>query len=177
MQMTTGDAPPKADPELWQAILDRIKQLQAENPDEHQTYRSTAMLGTGNKSVYAINKMKRKDGTDSVYLVQAGRKVGSGAIYTHVERWQDHHEEYWENQIADRRNAVVVNHVHHRIGRGNGGGFGGRTFYLRNLESGEVVRTNDLWYQGVIPPIFREQLPNTHEFASKEAYDAQTSGS
>lgn len=42
-------------------------------------------------------------------------------------------------------------------------GFGGRKFTIRRL-TGEVIETDNLWYNGDIPEAMREQLPDNAEF-------------
>lgn len=77
-----------------------------------------------------------------------------------VER-VDSRDEYWGQQIEDRENALVINGVHYRIGDRSGipgpfKGFGGRKFAFRWKGDDEVIEVDDLWYQGPIPPKFRE---------------------
>ena len=81
-------------------------------------------------------------------------------------------KKFWDMQLADRSNAVVVGGVHYRLGsapdtrrpefRGNYG----RTFHLKSLATGEVIRCSDLWYQGGIPDFARPYFPDTHEFTA-----------
>lgn len=84
---------------------------------------------------------------------------------------------FWDEQLANRTNAVVVDGTHYRLGtrgqnvRADHRGFGGRTHHLRNLETGDVVTCSDLWYQGVIPDFARPNFPNTHEFISATEAD------
>jgi hypothetical protein len=48
-------------------------------------------------------------------------------------------------------------------------GYGGREFYaLRN--DGSLIMSNNVWYQGQIPEIFREKLPDTARMISKKTY-------
>lgn len=78
---------------------------------------------------------------------------------------------YWEGQIT-RGNNVVIDGVHYRVDfakpikndrNPDNLGMAGRKFRIRMLDGREVV-TNDLWYQGPIPPEFRPRLPDNAEF-------------
>lgn len=42
-------------------------------------------------------------------------------------------------------------------------GFGGRKFDIK-MNNGEIIKTNDLWHQGEIPPHFRNRLKNNAQF-------------
>jgi hypothetical protein len=42
-------------------------------------------------------------------------------------------------------------------------GFGGREFTIKTHE-GIVIKTNNLWYQGVIPDYFKSKIPDNAEF-------------
>ena len=44
-------------------------------------------------------------------------------------------------------------------------GHAGRRFTIRTFD-GEVIETNNLWYNGVIPSAFRDQLPDNAMFVS-----------
>ena len=45
-------------------------------------------------------------------------------------------------------------------------GFGGRSFTIRVLATGGIVKTSDLWFNGKIPPRFRDRMPDTAEFVN-----------
>ena len=97
------------------------------------------------------------DGTKNVYeiTVQVAKRV-------------DSNDEFWGMQIEDRTNALVINGKHYRIGKNNGRtardvgfkGFGGRKFEVVYLDGqadrGNPFTVDDLWFQGAIPPKFRE---------------------
>ena len=100
----------------------------------------------------------RGDGVDDVYDIQVT-----------VTRRASTNDDYWLSQLRDRRQALVVNGVHYRIGSRNGTsgpfkGFGGRMFEFEMLADGRRVTVDDLWFQGPIPPKYREQLPDTARF-------------
>lgn len=42
-------------------------------------------------------------------------------------------------------------------------GYGGRHFTIR-ISNGEVIETNNLWYNGTVPPEFKDQLPDNATF-------------
>ncbi len=65
---------------------------------------------------------------------------------------------------------VVVKGKHYMIATETGGGFkgfGGRPFRIRFFD-GRGIDTNNLWYQGDIPPEFRVLLPDNAKFAQAE---------
>lgn len=165
-----ADRPVTPDPELWKAVLAKVEEITADHPDDRRSMRGTASVNRDG-TMSCIYKMDRKNGEDWVYLIEAFRdRFRTTNITVKVERYLDSNENYWNQQLADRSKAIVVDGVHYRIGRGNGGGFGGRKFVIKYLASGEVVETHDLWYQGQIPPMFREQLPDTAEFVPQEPF-------
>ena len=104
-----------------------------------------------------------------------------GRTFTTPEAAAQHAEEevaftkrFWAGQLRDRSNAAVVNGEHYRFSsqpptvRSDLRGCGGRTFHLRNLGTGEVTTSSDLWWQGVIPDFARPAFPDTHEFVRGE---------
>lgn len=42
--------------------------------------------------------------------------------------------------------------------------FGGRVFNIKFLVADQIVKTNNLWYQGEIPACFRERMPDNAVF-------------
>lgn len=164
------DRPVDPDPELWRAILDKVEEITTDHPEDRRSMRGTASVNRDG-TMSCIYKMDRKNGEDWVYLLEAFRdRFRPDRVTVKVERYLDSHENYWTEQLADRAKAVVVDGIHYRIGRGNSGGFGGRKFVIKDLASGEIVETHGLWYQGPIPPMFREQLPDTAEFVPQGAF-------
>jgi len=102
----------------------------------------------------------RGDGVNDVYDIEVT-----------VTKRQDSNEAYWRQQLADRARAIVINGVHYRIGYDGGNGFkgfSGRRFDIRMLANGDVIETRNLWYQGPIPPKFRELLPDNAEFVNPD---------
>lgn len=99
------------------------------------------------------------DGTKNVYEVEVK-----------VAKRVDSNDEYWGMQIEDRNGALVINGKHYRIGKNNGRtardvgfkGFGGRKFEIQYLAADPRLPApapfvvDDLWFQGAIPPKFRE---------------------
>lgn len=157
----------EVDSELFEACLARGEQIRQENPELPFGYRSTA-LTSPHGAVSLIQKLGHGDGTASVFFITAQRTLRRQVV-VRVEVWHDSHDLFWQEQINDRSNAVVVGLNHYRIGDEMAGGtehsgHGGRRFGLRDLLTGKVTETSNLWYQGIIPPKFREALPPTHEF-------------
>jgi len=71
---------------------------------------------------------------------------------------------FWVNKIEEKSNNRVIIDGHHYVAcSGNGGGMGGRKFKIRFNDGREIEATN-LWSQGEIPEIFRDQLSDNAEF-------------
>jgi hypothetical protein len=125
-----------------------------------------------------------EDGTEEIWIVEVGIKpewmIGSNKYTVEVKKSWHSHEAFWEDIIAQDSkpdsNAVIVNHRHYYIGNeypkdGNGfRGFGGRLFQWRWLDEmsaayqeaveAPIRQSTNMWYQGIIPPKFREALPD-----------------
>lgn len=80
----------------------------------------------------------------------------------------DHRESFWREHI-DRYDdrSVIVGKEHYRIGRDGEprafSGFGGRRFDIQ-FNDGRKIRTHNLWYQGIIPPKWRDVLAPNAKF-------------
>jgi hypothetical protein len=48
-------------------------------------------------------------------------------------------------------------------------GHGGRIFYILHNDK-SLLRSNNVWFQGIIPDRFKEKLPNTAKLISKKTY-------
>ena len=65
--------------------------------------------------------------------------------------------------------AIIVNGICYHDG-GNGRsengfkGFGGNVYCIKDLRTGEMWKTDNLWYNGKIPTNMRKDHPDTHEF-------------
>lgn len=150
---------------IWEGILKLVDELP---PGTGGTSRDAGSFssypaahggtGTEGRTKYATYN---PDGTKTVYEV----------IVTVRER-VDSNDDFWAAQLRDRSGALVINGKHYRIGANNGRsqyeagfkGFGGRAFEIRMLANGHVAKIDDLWYQGAIPPKFRELFPDNAEF-------------
>jgi hypothetical protein len=82
------------------------------------------------------------------------------------------HNEYWEYRLKTRDNprSIRVKGVQYWLGdddpneRAQWKGFGGATWRIRRIPSGEEFVTHDLWRSGDIPEDLKEQLPDNAEF-------------
>ena len=76
-------------------------------------------------------------------------------------------KKFWNNIIAEKDEHIVVDGTCYAIVSSpiNGfRGFGGRRFKIKMLDTGDVIETNNLWYQGEVPEEYRDLLPNTAQF-------------
>lgn len=85
---------------------------------------------------------------------------------------------HWQNQLeADKERGdykwAVIDGGHYVIEDEDDSdpfrGFGGRKFIII-FEDGTIVRTTNLWFQGHIPPEWKEQFPNNATFANGEQW-------
>lgn len=155
---------------LWSEILrevDRIKKI--EHRDSCGSVRSEAMAHSNGKTLSAILDLTLPDGSHVVYHIQATRKtlgqVGPEVSISY-KKYYHNAEDFWDEQLRDRSNAIVINHTHYRIGEENSSlrsGFGGRKYKIE-FKDGRTVTTNNLWYQGVIPPALWNKFPDNAHF-------------
>ena len=76
---------------------------------------------------------------------------------------------FWLDVIQDK-SIIVIGGSAYSIGDGTGDGMAGRKFDIERL-AGDSFTTNDLWYRGAIPEIFKDRLPDNARFlngASKQ---------
>lgn len=153
---------------IWEGILKLVDELP---PGDGGTGRSAGefteeAVGAGlDATGRATYTTYNADGTKNVYEVEVK-----------VAKRVDSNDEYWGMQIEDRNGALVINGKHYRIGKNNGRtardvgfkGFGGRKFEIvytdGPVDRGVPFTVDDLWYQGPIPPKFRE-LPEFQDNA------------
>ena len=70
------------------------------------------------------------------------------------------------------RNPLIVNGNSYLDGGNQVGGsrsllgFAGRVFRYRRLGETEWKETNNMWHQGTVPEVFREEMPDNAEFAN-----------
>jgi len=163
--------------EMWKAILAKCEELQHQ-PGGRPDMRSAGGVGFQGREMSAVVKVGHDDGTRSVYHVQAhlqGPHQRDRIKVTVDGPWLDSSDGFWSMQLSDRKGAVVINHTHYRISpdrpesQRDLAGHGGSLFRIRMLASGEVIETRNLWYQGVIPPSWRDRLPDDAEFVREAA--------
>ncbi len=156
--------------DLWQAVMARCDELKQQHKPNHGHSQSSALADWDGRGVSGILGVGQGDGTDLVYRIHARTTGRPESISVgHDGPWLDSHDAFWAQQLADRSTAVVINHEHYRVrpdsGRpGPGDGFDGQMFRIRWLADGSVTETRNLWHQGIIPPSWRDRLPDNAEF-------------
>lgn len=79
------------------------------------------------------------------------------------------HKKFWLEIIEEKDSHVIINgncyyiDKTHPMSDSDFRGYGGREFKIK-LHSGEVITTNNLWYNGEVPEEFRDRLPDNAEF-------------
>ena len=85
---------------------------------------------------------------------------------------------YWNEVVSDPNTIVVEGCCYCDQGYDTEDcgfrGFDGAMFYYRNLKTGKVTKTNNLWLNGGLPDYLKDSIKDTHEFISKEVYDEQS---
>ena len=174
---------------LWdKAVREEVACLDAINKSHHGTSLTCLGFSDNDTMVVAEYKSGRADGTSVIHTITCKIvPVCSTATFSKIDvrtnttSIVDSHDEFWQEKVAwaDPMHkyysiCVRVNHEHYCIeeeGIGTYGfkGHGGRKFHIKFFDGREVI-TDNLWYQGVIPPKYRELLPDNAEFVPQEPF-------
>lgn len=168
---------------LWTALLEDVERRQRLTPREVPSSRGIAMIHGGNPPAVSVvlelamrDELGRTTGEGAVYLLTA-RYQRDGSVTIGSDRFVNSHESYWTMQLENEAGRIVVDGIHYRAGIRRAEtppsmrGFGGRRQVFRRLSDGDILETDDLWYQGPIPPMFRDRLPDTHERVEVAGHD------
>lgn len=72
---------------------------------------------------------------------------------------------FWDLIVAEKDKHVIIGGKSYSVGAEDSKfpfrGHGGRKFRFKMIETGEVVTTTNLWYQGEIPESHKDKLPDT----------------
>ena len=136
--------------------------------------------------LHRVHEAGFKDITFSIEEVNIGWyglliETPNGEGYTLGRRWSSYDAalrgsgealdtlvRYWTTQLSDRSNAVVAEGVHYRIGKEDAPGssqcrgYGGQGFQFVSLDGSQIVRSTNVWYQGVVPSFAAKRFPDTH---------------
>lgn len=158
--------------ELWQAVLAKCEDLKRQVP-HRDTGRTAGAVDHDGRGMSAVLQLCQDDGTDFRYLIHAytNSLTRDGIAVSVNGPWVDNHDSFWAVQLSDRDGAVVINHEHYRIAPDTTRGFvgfGGQLFRIRRFGSDEVIETRNLRHQGIIPPSWRDRLPDDAEFVKAE---------
>lgn len=89
----------------------------------------------------------------------------------HVTDFEPLEDSFWNDQLESRENAVVINGTQYRIGSTpypkKGYGFGGDEFAIKMKDTGEVIKTRDLWHQGDLPEAYKPFVLDNASFVRK----------
>lgn len=164
---------------LSKALMDEYDKL---NKGSHGSSGSRRYFAADGKSAVMTIGKGMADGTDDVYVIQADlaswRHDDDRLTVTRKGPYVDSKEWFWRKYVADKDSprVVRVNHTHYCIGEANRSGemagFGGRQWKIR-FNDGRVEQTKNLWFQGIIPPKFREELPDNAVFEKSDEQIAQ----
>lgn len=136
--------------------------------------RSTGYFHPQGHSCICIAKKHESDGTKTVYILEATYDYNDDIRVT-VESSTNNCEDFWDSVLKetdsrDRKRAVIDNECYtikpDSPRPGPGDGFGGRKFDIEWLDdkgepTGDTTTTRNMWFRGVIPPVYRDRLkPN-----------------
>src|ERR1700691_2395749 len=159
--------------DLWQAVMARCGELEQAPAPNLGNRRSAGLIDSDGRGVSAILGITQDDGTDLVYCVQARLTSRRDDISVSLDGpWLDSHDQFWAGQLAKRESAVVIGRNHYRIKPDyperdrDIAGYGGQLHRIRRLATGEVTETRNLWHQGIVPPSWRDRLPDDAEFVT-----------
>jgi len=150
---------------LWQAVLATCEQLV---PGQSGCMRTAGAYGADGRSCSAFLSRSNEDGTSTSWFVIAhhspqNRPAARWSVQVHGPATDSHDAEWQRRLDGDRSRSLVCDHRWYTIGPGSSGGFGGARFRFRDLATGQVTESCDMWHGGVIPPAWRERIPDTHE--------------
>lgn len=102
-----------------------------------------------------------------------GRKFSTiqyGAPYNDICSSACFNHNFWDEIVAEKDKHVIIDGECYSVGAEDSTslfrGHGGRKFQFKMKETGDVVATTNLWYQGEIPDSHRGQLPDTADWYS-----------
>jgi hypothetical protein len=148
---------------LWQAVLDQCEKLAKAGG----FMRTAGAYGADGKSCSAFMSKSDEDGSSTAWFIQAcydpARRKEHRLSVTVTGPMTDNHDREWERRLSDPAAHVVCGHGWYAFGTGSGGGFGGQLFRWRDLATGAITESHDMWYGGTVPPAWRERIPDTHE--------------
>lgn len=168
---------PEEHAQLWQAILDKVNPL----TEGRSGSRSMGYYAKSGPYIFCrcIATVVGEDGATTVYDLEASRNTRQpadhplGKIDVRVQTYRDDRDEFWGPlaKAADDGRSAIIGNVHYRIAdEPRAGapdhcrGFGGRPHTIEFFD-GRTITTRNLWTQGVIPPVWRDRLPDNARFA------------
>ncbi len=172
---------------LWKAMLDKVKEIdKASKADRTNrgSSREPGMISMGSKAIDTLFTIWQSDGRSKLHHIQARFRLGDlnkeldkRVIQVTVDvYWSDNdrfNQERLDRLKKEPDKILIVNHQFYAIGSGGNGGFGGRLIKFQRLTGrvydgekthGPTETTTDLWYSGVIPPAWRDRLPDNAVF-------------
>jgi hypothetical protein len=159
--------------EMWKLVSARCDELLK---GARGSSRSAGTISSDGRHMMAIVKAGQDDGTDKVYEVSAIHHDSMHAPERHTPiqvsvsgPYIDSHDSFWLETAEEdkKRTFLVIDGTHYVVSPDCESGFqghGGRLFRYRMLGEDEVRETRNLWYQGPVPPKFRELFPDNAEF-------------
>ena len=118
---------------------------------------------------YACSKCQAP--TVPSYAPPTGQQMIDRQLCFHCNYWEEMANELRTNK--NPRRIIVDHHIYMDAGYSKDAqwyqrhlGFGGREFRYRRVGSDEVILTNNMWSNGVLPPEYWAEFPDTAEFVN-----------
>lgn len=179
--------------QLWEALLNKVEKIdKASKADRTNrgSSRDPGMVCLGSKAMDTHFKIWQSDGRTKFHHLHAFfdpkyqfRNVDPKPITIKEEIYWSNNDEFNQDRLdritKDPDRYLIVNHQFYSLGPGNRGGFGGRKIQFQRIKGwtvgpdhpkggttnlGPIETTTDLWYSGVIPPAWRDRLPDNAVF-------------
>lgn len=183
-------------PLRWEAIEKKVNEIAAESIKEGWNHGSSRSQGlVGHDSTVCHFKIFTSDGRVKLHVVTAFHGF-IGQVKVSVDVFWSDNDPIWQDRLDKLRDRnLIVNHKFYSIGLEErdvkgvlqpGGGFGGALVRFQRINwvgtpgepgayryySGKVMATRNLWFGGVIPPAWRDRLPDNAVFL--DSFDGPT---
>lgn len=160
--------------ELHDLGVAKAKEIELASAGNHGSSLHYGMPTADGRGVVVLLKIFEADGSVTMHVIEVHEGVARREPSVKAEAFTSSMDEHWAPRAAELDGGdpriVIVGHHFYSVGdpamRG-ARGFGGRKFVIRMLATGQIRETTNLWSGGVIPPAWRERMPDNAEFVER----------